>query len=503
MSEETNKRVVKKTNTKKMNIKVSTEDKEVPPNNNLDKNKNDQSKNEKSNTNAESSETSLNQLKEKSQNLEKELGNINDELKSEEEKTRNDLSSMNEQLEALNKELTNVSKKNKSLMNKLKKMEKDVSSKFAEKFKVSKVIENQKSKAYNKDINIEIKSLENETSNVQKDIKYNQKEIDRLNKIMEENKEGGEGEGKLEEQYNELKKNIAEIQKEINVLNTIKFNHKNCTKNETILKSRLNVLFNDIEFESKRKSMISSLPQKKEKTTIKEHNERINYGTKIKNNLIKSTKFRYNPKTIQCVNKKSIDFLKSDITENEKEKEKEKNQNNSLDKINKKTLDAEKIAYNKIKEGPKVYLFTEAEKELFKKIVPDNLFNNLNEKYTQKETEIKEIEENCKDQKEMKKQLYMDNLKYEEINLKKQELRMRKANLMADHIKNSKKLIEIKNKIKLLQKDINKEDKKIVRVVERNNSINQVIKNYIEQKKKEKEEKRENEEQKEIEQNDE
>ena len=65
MSEETNKRVVKKTNTKKMSIKVSTEDKEVPPNNNLDKNKNDQSKNEKSNTNAESSETSLNQLKEK------------------------------------------------------------------------------------------------------------------------------------------------------------------------------------------------------------------------------------------------------------------------------------------------------------------------------------------------------------------------------------------------------------------------------------------------------
>ena len=82
---------------------------------------------------------------------------------------------MNEQLEALNKELTNVSKKNKSLMNKLKKMEKEVTSKFTEKFKVSKVVENQKSKAYNKDINIEIKSLENETNNVQKDIKYNQK----------------------------------------------------------------------------------------------------------------------------------------------------------------------------------------------------------------------------------------------------------------------------------------------------------------------------------------
>lgn len=90
--------------------------------------------------------------------------------------------------------------------------------------------------------------------------------------------------------------------------------------------------------------------------------------------MIKSTKFKYNPKTIQYVNQKSIDFLKSDITENEKQKEKKKN--NSLDKINKKnkkTLDAEKIAYNKSKEAPKIYLFTEAEKELFKKIVPDNL----------------------------------------------------------------------------------------------------------------------------------
>ena len=487
MSEETNKRVVKKTNTKKMNIKVSTEDKDAPNNNNLEKNKNAQSKTEKSNINAENSETSLSQLKEKNQNLEIELGNINDELKSEEEKTRNELGSVNEQIEALNKELTNVSKKNKSLMNKLKMMEKEVSSKFDEKFKVSKVIENQKAKTNNKDINIEIKSLENEKGNVQKDIKYNQKEIDRLNKIMEENKEG-EGEGKLEEQYNED-------------LNEIKFNHKNCTKNSTILKSRLNVLFNDIEFESKRKSMISSIPPKKEKTTIKEYNERIDYGTKIKNNLIKSTKFRYNPKRIQYINKKSIDFLKSDITENEKEKN-----NNSSSKTNKKnikTLDAEKIANNKRKEGPKIYLFTEAEKELFKKIVPDNLFNNLNDKYAQKETEIKEIEENCKEKKEMKKQLDVDNLKYEAINLKQQELKMRKANLMADHIKNSKKLIEIKNKIKLLQKDINKEDKKIVRVVERNNSINQVIKNYVEQKKKEKEEKKENEEQKEIEQNDE
>ena len=48
MSDESNKRVVKKTNTKKMSIKVSTEDKETPSVNNLNKDKNNASKNTKS-----------------------------------------------------------------------------------------------------------------------------------------------------------------------------------------------------------------------------------------------------------------------------------------------------------------------------------------------------------------------------------------------------------------------------------------------------------------------
>ena len=44
MSEGDNKRVVKKGNTKKMNIKVSTEDKETPVNNELNKEKKNQFK---------------------------------------------------------------------------------------------------------------------------------------------------------------------------------------------------------------------------------------------------------------------------------------------------------------------------------------------------------------------------------------------------------------------------------------------------------------------------
>lgn len=101
---------------------------------------------------------------------------------------------------------------------------------------------------------------------------------------------------------------------------------------------------------------------------------------------------------------------------------------------------------------------------------------------------MKEIEETYKEPKEMKRQLYLDNLRYEEINLKQQELRMRKTNLMAKQIKNSKKIIEIKNILKLKQMEIDKEAKRLKRYNEKNNNLNEIIKKYIDDKKKEKEE---------------
>ena len=340
---------------------------------------------------------------------------MKEELKSEEQKTVDEIDSLNKELEDLSKTKNNVCNKNKTLMNRLKKMEGEISEKFKDKFKISKVIEKQKYNIYNRDINTEIKSKENEKNNVQKDIKYNQREIDRLNKILEDNNET-EG-GKLEDQYIELKKDIEQIQKELNELNQIKFEHKSCSKNATMLKSKLNVLFNDIEFESKRKIMISSIPPKKEKTTLIQNNKQNKYGTRIRKNMLENATNRYNAKNVIFINQRSYNFIKNEINENEKER-----LNNSSDKINKEDLEEGKPkGNNKNKDTQNVYLFTEAEKEIFKKIVPEDLFNNLNEKYNQKESEMKEIEETCKEPKEIKKKLYLDNLKYEEINLKQHE----------------------------------------------------------------------------------
>jgi len=471
MSEGSNKRVVKKTKANKMSIKVSTEDKDEPLGKDLNKDKIKSNSKGKYTVQNGIPEMTLTRLLEDNQNLEIELENIKEELQSEKNKTISDLESLNKELEVLNKTQNNVCTKNKSILNKLKEIQKDIDVKFTEKFKLSKVIENKRSNLYNKNINIEIKSKENEQNNVQKDIKINQKEIERLQKILDENKEK-EG-SKVEENYKVVKENMENLQKEINDLNQIKLEHKNCTKNINILKNKLNVLFIDMEFERKRLIMFSTAQPKKEKNASNENTKRSDYGVKVRNNVLQNTKNKYDFKDVELVNKKSYDFLKNEMIETER-------------KI-RKDLEEEKIGNNKGKDSLKVYLFTEAEKEVFQKIIPNELFNNLNDKFNEKEVEMKKIEETFKEQKEQKRKLYLDNLKYEEINLKKQELRMKKTNLMSENIKNNKKIIEMKNIIKKKQKEIDNENRKIARFTEKNSTMNAILKKYMAERKKEKE----------------
>ena len=473
MSEGSNKRVVKKTKANKMSIKVSTEDKDEPLDKDLNKDKIKSNSKGKYTVQNGIPEMTLTRLLEDNQNLEIELENIKEELQSEKNKTISDLESLNKELEVLNKTQNNVCTKNKSILNKLKEIQKDIDVKFTEKFKLSKVIENKRSNLYNKNINIEIKSKENEQNNVQKDIKINQKEIERMQKILDENKEK-EG-SKVEENYKVVKENMENLQKEINDLNQIKLEHKNCTKNINILKNKLNVLFIDMEFERKRLIMFSTAQPKKEKNALNENTKRSDYGVKVRNNVLQNTKNKYDFKDVELVNKKSYDFLKNEMIETER-------------KI-RKDLEEEKIGNNKGKDAMKVYLFTEAEKEVFQKIMPNELFNNLNDKFNEKEVEMKKIEETLKEQKDQKRKLYLDNLKYEEINLKKQELRMKKTNLMSENIKNNKKIIEMKNIIKKKQKEIDNENRKIARFTEKNSTMNAILKKYMAERKKEKEQK--------------
>ena len=185
--------------------------------------------------------------------------------------------------------------------------------------------------------------------------------------------------------------------------------HKNCPKDASTLKSRLNVLNNDIEFESKRKSMISVEPNKKEKEKSPNKkkdfisgNNRIQYGLKVENKLIKSTQIKYDSRQAYYLNQKSFNRLKDEMKEIENNKK-----SNSSEKLKKIDYNPEKVANNKLKEPQKPYLFTEVEKEIFKNIMPNEYFNNLNQKYTQKENEMKEIQETTKIPKEILALFYL------------------------------------------------------------------------------------------------
>ena len=184
----------------------------------------------------------------------------------------------------------------------------------------------------------------------------------------------------------------------------------------------------------------------------------------------------------KTITHRSYNFLQNEMNDNMKKKR------NNSSKQNQEVNENEKT--NK-KEKNNVYLFTEAEKEVFKKLVPNEYFNNVNVKVNERENEIKEIEEAYQDKKGLKKKLYLDNLRYDEINLKEKELKMIKSNLMATHIKNNKKIMDMKNQIKKMENEINKEQKKIERIVYRNSNLKEIINKFNKKLKEGKEEKKE------------
>jgi hypothetical protein len=502
MSEGTNKRTVKKT--KKgdtMNIKVSTKDNDIlTKDNEINLNIEGQKKKKTTSKNStiikspikeeseDNIERRISKLIEKNKKCKQELDTIKSNIDTQNDTELSEILSLNEKLSALEKEQISKSNENKTLLDKLKKMEEEVSKRFSNKFKISKIIERQKKSENKRDINKEIKVKEKEKTIVQNDIKFNQKEIKKLNKLIEENKDGCEQ--KLNTELQELNSKINILQKEIEELNKIKLKHKLCQQNEHKLKSKLNVLSSEYDFESKKGNMIETEPEKKEQTKIKNVNMTMVYGEKVRKQALSQVKNKYNSK-IKLVNYKSYNFLLDELNYNKtigehvgslyqnlQEKSLQTGENVEIPDFS--TYLKNEISVRIDTKSPKNYLFSDKEKEVLKKLLPDRYYNNYNEKFNKVETELTEIEEKFKDNKNIKNEIYMDNIKCDEQNLKLKELGNIKANLTLSNSKNNKKIVELKKKIQMLNNDIKKEDK----MVQKKEKINNIIRKKIETLKK-------------------
>lgn len=480
MSEGQNKRIVKKTkNSDTMNIKVSTKDKDIlSKDNEINLNingKNKKDSNSKKGKKEEGKKENLDiekrisKLMEENQQFEKELDSIKSTIKSKSEEELAIILELNKDLTKLENDQINISKENQNLLTQLKKMEEEVTNRFENKFKLSKVIERQKKleKENKRDLNKELKVKDKENINLQKFIKIYKKDLKMLDKLLEDSKKDG-NEKQLTDELKGINVKINELEKEIEGLKRIKEEHKICNKNKNLSKIKINVLLNEIEFETKKSNMIET--EKKEPTKIKNVNMAMEYGQNVRKQLLKKTKNKYSSK-IKLFNYKSYNFLLKELNDNKRRE----NEGSEYQKLRQKSLQTlgnadipnfssflkNEISLRIDSKTPKKYLLLDQEKEILKKLLPSDYYNNMNEKYDSIENEINEIKDKFKNNETIKNDLNLDTIKCEGINLKLKELESRQTNLYVTYINNNKKIVDLKKKIKLLKDDTEKQDYKI------------------------------------------
>ena len=490
MSEGQNKRKVKKTkNNAIMNIKVSTQDKDILSkgneiNLNIEGTKKAKGKNATLNSTVkkeEKIETRISNLIQQNEKLTKELDQIKSNIKIIEEKEISEIVSLNQEFSTKESEQVKLYKDNQVLLSNLKKIDEEVANRYADKFKISKLISKQKKMANVTNLDTEIKSKEIQAENIQKFINYNKKEVQKLKDLLEQY--GENTEEKLSEELNELNAKINEIQIEIKRLNHIKLQHKHCQKQKYILQSKLNVVSNDLEFESKKSNMIET--EKKEPTKIKNVNMSMEYGEKVRNKSLQNAKNKFSNK-IKILNYKSYDYLINEFNENRKSKDnltisyKNEDKSNNLKtsgNIENSALSSyfRDVNHKIDTSTPKKYLFNEKEKEVLKKLIPNEYYNNINEKYKNAENQLTEIEDMFKDNDAIRNQLYYDNVRNEAVNLKLKEQIQIKTNLNIDYNKNHKKMTDLKKKIKELNDSMNIQESLLNKKNKRNKAIKKKI----------------------------
>ena len=415
-----NKRTVKKTNKciKTMNIKISTEDKDAVKSNSKSPKKTNK-KNTTKNNNANLTQKSEVDIFQKTKQLQNELNKLNLTIKTEAEKDFDEINSLKTNISELENQQVELSKENKKLISKLKGLENDINQKFSSKFKLSKIVANQKKLANKTDIEKQIKSKEKQVETAQKNMKYMEKEYAKLSDMVEKSKNG---EDKiLEEELSGISKKIEYMESEIQKLLSIRAEHESCEKKRLLLISQINVLSNEIEFESKKQNIpMGTLPtigkekkgnseSKKKKEDPKNPTKSMEYSQKIRKDLFKDVE-KYNTRA-QLAKYKIFNALKKEFEEKSDENFTSRNVNgeNKNQVPQRIGYSLSSIAYlkeikSKIDDSaPKKNLFSEKDKEILQKLIPENNLNSLNERYNNIETEINKMdEEKTKENKEIK-----------------------------------------------------------------------------------------------------
>ena len=507
MSEEEgqNKRKVKKVKkgTTTANEKISTQDMDQPIN--IDKTqiritgnkktKNNDTKGLQNNNQTKAKEEKKIDVFEQTQKLKEELETAKLEMESSAQDNIYKINSLNKDLSDYDKEQKELLLKNNKLLSELKQIDQQVSSKFSGS-KLSKIIA--KKKKLGKNFNIEIKAKEGQKNTTIKYIKINDKEIKKLNKLLEKSEE--ENEEKLNEDLSRLNEEITLKQNLIEELKKMKKEHEYCEKIISRLNIQLNLLKNDIDLKKKIGSMIEAEKvEKKEPIKLHDITKNMKYGTKIRNKSKILEKNKYS--AINMVNRYKL--YNNIVNEFDAEDNKKININKSTSRRNVKKLDFDDekdnnnhlgtsadISYSfkmfrsymksqdsKIKiTNPEIYLFSQKEKNMFNKLIPKQYMDDFNKRYNDIDNEIKDFEkEKKKENNNIKSQINKDKMIIEMKNLQIKEEAMKMIEQNKTFTKNKRKIMDLKNEIKKYNESIQKEKKNFAKKIKSYNELKKTI----------------------------
>lgn len=446
------KRIVKKKkeNTEKMNIKISTDDRDFFENS-LNKEKNNEVEKSKEEpktqrtlktsgtVNVVSPQDNLTILSNKLQQIEA-------ARLSEEQIYMNENKDLNEQIEEKNKEIKQISIKVKKSLNELMEM-KDNLDNQVNNLKLTKKKKEKKLKD-DKELIVGIKSAEKSKKTMIKNKELEERQLLNVQQLLEENESGQEH--NLNNQLSELKKTIKSLENEVTKLKTIQSQHNHCEKYISQLKSRLNIMSNEVEFEIKKQNMIeTSNTNTSVNDTIENNQEKIVLNLKQSASLNENKKKAYGDKIrikkTVLKKPKGISLNQSYLSDYWRQLDSSKE--NKVDTTPNFPTEDEKSELLLRKS-----LFTTEETDILQQLIPGDYLNNYREKYSYLYNQAVEIKEKMKENDDIKTKI---NKQKNDIDETEQKNRMeeRTLNTLTSNLNKYKKESFMANKkIKQLSK---------------------------------------------------
>jgi len=488
-------------NESKMKISSGENQNNKSPNKNKTKNSKKEKKVQETQTQTgEEQKDNLTILKQKNSKLESDLNQVKFDIDMERNNSIQESNNLNLKISEINNEINRLRLDNKFLTNNLYSMQKKLETKINQSMHTkmrnkSGETENNTNEKLNKNIKLKEKMILNSKQNlkiVKKEKEFLEKEIKKIQGVKKES---------LEKQLEDIQNTQNENIKEMEELKNVQSEHnKICVRKISELLKQYDLIKNEYEFEIKKykvinekstsknlKNVMISRSSRNVKTNSSSENKNTNNIDKTfsKNKITKNKKLTIYDAQAKENNYNIFDFY---LRRNN-----EKNKNDNLSKINEGFLQENNIILD-IKDSPrnivsssinytnsnelninnrmmnmklnnisnqnKNYyrnkaLFTESEKQLLSKLIPNKLLDNYEQKFELLQKENNNIKIKMNDSTSKKKLNKSNNiLKLQNSNLQNNILNKKKIFLNLKVNEYQRKKMELNEKIKENQKQI-------------------------------------------------